>query len=86
MSRRTIASILAALVLSGMIAGPAAAGGPTYSGYLWCVSTVTGEFTELNELQSATKKHIAEAKRSWTSGAGFCEKGSVDTSFLVQDP
>jgi hypothetical protein len=77
MSRRTIVSSLGALVLAAGISGPALGGAPTFTGSLWCVAIPTGDFTEVSEIMTVTKKEIGAARRA-VADTGFCEKGTIE--------
>jgi len=79
-TKKTAASLIAALALSASIAGPALAGAPVFEGPVTCISY--GEPEDMG-IRTFTKKDMSAYKRFWV-GADFCDKGSVDFSAMVQ--
>ena len=79
-TRSAVLSILSAIALSSVIAGPALAGGPTFTGSVYC--TMSGVPDQGISVTSATHKDLAQLKKFWSD---TCEKGTWDTSGLIKD-
>ena len=83
--KRSIVLSIAGAALSAVIAVPAFAAAPTYSGVATCISTVNGDVVDIDIFSGATKQEIAARRKFRTVESGFCENGSYDTSALTQD-
>jgi hypothetical protein len=76
MTPRPIVSPSGALIPTAAIAGPSLGAAPTFTGSLWCTSSLgTGDFTEILAFENATRKEINEAKKM--PAFDICVKGTI---------
>ena len=79
--KKNVVSLIAALALSASIAGPTLAAAPTFTGPVTCIRF--GVSVDMG-IRTLTKKDMAAFRKFWVD-AGFCDRGTIDFSAMVQD-